>query len=142
MLAGAAVGVVVAAVAWAYLFGGFIDLAPPRYPTFEAAKPVAIDAGGKYRWPGTAVRLHEIDAETIDVERRWLGLRESVVRVQQTAAGWDVGTPERGPARAVQELISCGLPAVGFGWLVATVARRRSGAGRSGFPSQRAGIRP
>ncbi len=100
LVAGVAVGLLVAVVAWVYLFGQFIDVAPPRYPTLEAAKPVAVAESGKYRWPGTSVRVHEIDAQRVDVERRWLGMRESVIRAEETQAGWDVGTPARGPGRA------------------------------------------
>ena len=125
VLAGVAVGVLVAVVAWVYLFGSLIDVAPPRYPTFEAAKPVAVEDAGKYRWPGTSVRVDEIDAQNFDVERRWLGMRESVVRVQQTQAGWNVGTPERGPGRGVQEFLACIVPGAAAGWFVTRTLRRR-----------------
>jgi hypothetical protein len=118
VLVDVAVGLLVSVVAWVYLFGQFIDVAPPRYPTFEAAKPVAVAQSGKHRWPGTSIRVHEIDAQRLDVERRWLGMRESVTRVEETQAGWDVGTPTRGAGRAAQEGLASVVPGVAVGWLV------------------------
>jgi len=127
VLAGLAVGLLLALVLWVFLFGRlFILVAPPRYPTFEAAQPIAVDEGGRYRWPGTAIRVREVDPRRFDVERRWLGLRESVVRVERTQAGWDVGSPRTGPARAMQEILACVVPAVAVGWLAARGLRRRS----------------
>ena len=119
LLAGVAAGLLVAVVAWISLFGGFVDVAPPRYPSFEAAQPVAVEEGGRYRWPGTSVRVHRIEAGRVDVERRWLGMTEAVVRVQQVGAGWDVGTPKLGPGRAVQEVVACLVPGAAVGLLVA-----------------------
>jgi len=130
VLAGVAVGLLVAVVAWVYLFGQFMDVAPPRYPTFEAAKPVAVAESGKYRWPGTSVRVHEIDSQRFEVERRWLGLRESVVKVGLTGSVWSVGTPERGPGQAAQEVLACLVPGVVLGSLVARAMGRRSASTR------------
>ncbi len=131
VLAGVAVGLLVAVVAWVYLFGQFIDVAPPSYPTFEAAKPVAVAESGKYRWPGTSVRVREIDAQRFEVERRWLGMRESVIRVEQTQAGWDMASPSRGPGRAAQEVLACVVPGAIVGWLVSRGLGRRSVSKRS-----------
>ena len=137
VVAGVAVGLLVAVVAWVYLFAQFIDVAPPRYPTSEAAKPVAVEQGGKYRWPGTSVRVQEIDPKRFDVERRWLGMRESVVRVEETPAGWDVATPSRGPGRAAQEVLACVVPGVAVGWLVARGLGRRSASKRARVGGER-----
>lgn len=141
MLVGSAVGLTAAFLLWVLLFAQFVDVAPPRYPTFDAAKPVAIEAGGRYRWPGTKVRIHEVEVGLIDVERRWLGLSESMVRVQQTQAGWDVATPVAGPAHALQAVLACVLPGAAAGWLVArTLGRRyrlRSGPTPEQVPSGR-----
>jgi hypothetical protein len=126
-----AVGVFVAVFFWVYLFAQFEVFAPPRYPSFEAAKPVAVEEGGKYRWPGTSIRVHEVDAKRFDVQRPWLGLRESVVRMEQTQAGWDVATPEPGPGRAAQEILGCVVPGVAVGWLLARGLGRRSALRRA-----------
>lgn len=126
MIVGAATGLLVALVLWVFLFAQTVDVAPPRYPSFEAAEPVAVDAGGRHRWPGTTVRVLDVGLERKAVERRWLGIRESVVEVQQTPAGWDVGSPEAGTGRALQGILACGLPGLGVGWLIWRRMRRRA----------------
>lgn len=136
MLVGSAVGLTVALVLWVFLFAQFVDVAPPRYPIFDAAKPVAIEAGGRYRWPGTTVRVHEVGDGIIDVERRWLGLSESVIRVQRTQAGWDVASPVAGPAHALQAILACVLPGAAAGWLVARTLSRRSRSRSGPTPEQ------
>lgn len=118
---GLVVGLAVAALLWAVLFMQLVDVAPPRHPTVGAAIQAAADAGG-HRWPGTSVRVRPRQGREADVERRWLGMRETTVRVAQTPAGWDVGTPVGGPARAVQTALACGLP----GWVAGTLVARRS----------------
>lgn len=133
--AGVAVGLLLAFVLWLYLFSApFSDAAPPRYPTAEAATPAAVDAGGRYRWPGTTVEVNEVDAQRVDVERRWLGIRESVVRVQQTPAGWDMGSAKAGPAHALQVFLACVIPAAVAGYLVVTTVRRRTASRRRATP--------
>ncbi len=92
-----AIGSFVALVIWVVLFGQLVDLAPLRYPTFDAAKSVAVAESGKYRLPGNDVRVLEIDVQRLDVERRWLGISESVVRVEQTQAGWMWRRPTGAP---------------------------------------------
>lgn len=126
-----AVGVFVAVVVWVYLFAQFEVFAPPRYPTFEAARPVATEETGKYRWPGSSIRVRQVDAQRFVVERRWLGMRESVVRVEQKTSVWSVGEPESGPGRAVQEVLACFVPGTAVGWLVARGLRRRSASKRA-----------
>jgi len=124
-LTGAGVGLVVAFVLWFFLFAQWVVVAPPRYPTLGAATVVATDAGGRHRWPGTSVRVHDVNADRVDVERRWLGLRESVVVVEKSPAGWDVGSPAGGPAQAVQAVLVCVIPGAAVGYYVATRLRRR-----------------
>lgn len=126
VIAGVAVGVLVVVVAWFALFGQWLDIAPPRYPTPAVAERVAMVESGKYRWPGTSFRVHQIDGQRFDVERRWLGMRESVTRVTRSGAGWDVATPKSGPGRATQELLACVVPGVALGWLVTHRLRRRA----------------
>jgi hypothetical protein len=126
VIAGVACGVLVAVVACVSVFGQFIDVAPPRFPTPEVAEAVAVVESGKYRWPGTSVRVHEIDAQRFDVERRWLGMRESITRVTHDGGGWGLATPESGPGRAAQEVLACVVPGVAVGWLVTHRLRRRS----------------
>lgn len=84
VLAGQAAGLIVAGVLWVLLFAQSFDIAPPRYPTLEAAEAVAIEAGGRHRWPATTTRVEVVDAERVDVVRTWLGVQESVVRVEHT----------------------------------------------------------
>jgi len=113
-------------VLWMYLFSASsVDPAPPRYPTAAAAKPAAVDAGGRYRWPGTHIEVHQIDSQRVDVERRWLSMRESVVVVEQTPAGWEVGVAGAGPAHALQVFLACIIPGVLIGFVVVAALRRR-----------------
>lgn len=138
MLAGQAAGLIVAGVLWVLLFAQSFDIAPPRYPTLEAAEAVAIEAGGRHRWPATTTRVEAVDAERVDVVRTWMGVQESVVRVEDTQAGWDVASARTGPGRAVQGVLACLVPGLGAGLLVGravrttTIGRPRSGA--SGRP--------
>lgn len=126
MVAGSVAGMVVALVLWVFLFAQTVDVAPPRYPSFEAAQPVAVDVGGRYRWPGTRVRVRDVGTERKTVERWWLGLRESAVEVQRTPAGWDVGSPEAGPARGLQAVLACAVPGLAVGWLAWKGLHRRA----------------
>jgi hypothetical protein len=122
---------VLALVLWAFLFYQPVDVAPPRYPTLEAAKATAVHAGGRHRWPGTAVRVQDVDPQHVEVERRWLGLRESVIRVEETQGGWDVGSAEAGPAHALQVFLGSVVPGLVVGWLLADRLRRRAALRRS-----------
>lgn len=126
VLSGLVVGTFLAFTLWTFLFSQPVDVAPPRYPTFEAAKPIAIDAAGRYRWPGTTVRVNEVDPRRLDIERHWLGMRESAVRVEQTQAGWDVGSPRAGPAHALQVLLGSLVPGLVAGMLTTRSLRHRT----------------
>lgn len=130
VIAGIAVGVFVAVVVWVYLFAQLAVFAPPRYPTFEAARSVAVKDTGKYRWPGTTIRARQVDGQHFVIERRWLGMRESVVRVEQEGSAWSVAEPELGPGRTVQEVLACLVPGAAVGWLVSKGLRRRSASRR------------
>ena len=125
-----------AVVVWVYPFAQFEVFAPPRYPTFEAARPVAVEETGKYRWPGSSIRLRQVDAQRFIVERRWLGMRESVVRVEQKGSAWSVAEPDLGPARAAQEVLACVVPGAAVGWLVTRGLRRRSTSKRERSESE------
>jgi len=137
VIAGVALGLFVAVVVWVYLFAQFEVFAPPRYPTFEAARRVAVEETAKYRWPGSSIRVRQVDAERFVVERRWLGLRESVVKVGLTGSAWSIGAPERGPGRAAQEVLACLVPGVALGWLVARGLGRRSASKRGRLGRER-----
>lgn len=126
MLAGCGAGLLVAVVLWAVLFAQPVEIAPNRYPNFEAARPAAVEAAGRHRWPGTSVRLTEIDSQSVRVERRWLGMRESTVTVRETAAGWDIASPEAGSGHAVQVLLGVLVPGALVGGLIFVVIRRAS----------------
>lgn len=126
VIAGVAVGVLVAVVAWFGLFGQWFDIAPLRFATPAVAESVARVESGKFGWPGTSFRVHQIDAQRFDVERRWLGMRESIIRVTHNRGGWGLTTPERGPGRAAQEILACIVPGSAVGWLVTRRLRRRA----------------
>lgn len=132
VLVAAVLGLVVGLVLWVLLFAQPVEVAPLRYPTFEAAKPAAMEAGGRYRWPGTSVRIAQVETGKVEVERRWLGMRESLVRVQETQAGWDVASPVAGPARAAQAVLGAVIPGVFAGALaLLALSRTRKGQARS-----------
>ena len=130
LIAGIAAGLVVAIVAWVYLFAQLAVFAPPTYPTFDAAQPVAVEQSGNYRWPGTTIRVRQVDGQHFVVERRWLGMRESEVRVELTGSAWSVAEPELGPGRTAQEVLGCVVPGAAVGWLVSRGLRRRSASKR------------
>ncbi len=127
---GAGVGLAVALMLWVVLFAQAVEIAPNRYPTFEAARPAAVEAGGRHRWPGTSVLIAEIDSRSVQVERRWLGMSESTVTVRETAAGWDIASPEAGFGHAVQVALGALVPGGLVGGLTYVVLRRSS-AGRA-----------
>lgn len=132
VLVGTGIGLLVAVALWVVLFAQPVEIAPNRYPTFEAARPVAVEAAGRHRWPGTSVRLTEIDSQSVRVERRWLGMRESSVTVQETAAGWDIASPEAGSGHAVQVLLGALVPGALAGGMTYVALRRWPRGERSG----------
>lgn len=137
VIAGMAVGGFVAVAVWVYLFAQLAVFAPPRYPTFEAARRVAAKDTGKYRWPGTTIRVRQVDGQHFVIERRWLGMRESVVSVEQEGSAWSVAETELGPGRTAQEVLACVVPGAAVGWLVSHGLRRRSASRRERSESER-----
>lgn len=85
-----------------------------------------MDADGPHHWPGTTVRTHEVNAGLVDIEWRWLGLRETTVGLQESSAGWEVGSPAAGPAHGVQAILACVVPGAVMGFVVSTGLRRRA----------------
>ena len=84
----------------------------------------------KEQTAGTSPIAADTDSDGL-IERRWLGMRESVIRVEQTQAGWDMASPSRGPGRAAQEVLACVVPGAIVGWLVLRGLGRRSVSKRS-----------
>ena len=126
LLLGFIAAALAALVLWVLLFLQFTVVAPPCHPTFEAARPEAISTGGRHRWPGTVVRDRVVSPTRIDVERRWLGLRESTVHVDLTRGGWCIQSPQFGPALLLKEFVAVVVPSVCAGALVAVAVRRRA----------------
>ena len=126
-------GCMFALVLWVALFFEPVEIAPNRYQSAESAQRAAVDAGGRFRWPGTSVRAVDVAPGRVDVERRWMGLQESVVTVKETPAGWDLSSPRAGPGHALQVTIACIIPGlIMAGVVYAAMRARRTRQSRGG----------
>lgn len=54
-----------ALVLWYYVFSFSGVWFAPGFATSEAATPAAVDAGGRYRWPGTTVRVLKVNPQRV-----------------------------------------------------------------------------
>lgn len=128
-------GMIVLSTAYLFLFFEPLNIGANRFAPRSEAVRQAIQEGGRLQWPGTTVKevgRTDVDDGSFVVERRWLGLRESAVRVDRDGSGWALDySPTYGPAEALQFLLAALLPAAIVAWLVF----RRVGRGRRSRPA-------
>ena len=126
LVSGAAAAAAAAMSSWAILFNNPGDEQRDQtFATAEQALPTAIEAGGRYRWPGTTVTTRAIDGDDVEVTRRWLGMLEADVRVSRGDEGWTVGGATLSVGWFVQVVIACLLPSAVIGVATAAWVYRR-----------------
>ena len=125
LLAGAGAAILVALGLWNVVFDEVAsDEVDRRHLDLDRAIPVAVDAGGRHRWPATA-HVRHVGPDRVEVERRWLGLTESTVDVERSEGRWEISGPTTGPGWLAQVVVACVLPSAAGGVTAAWAVHRR-----------------
>ena len=100
------------------------DAQEQAHATPELALPAAMDAG-RPAWPGTTLTTRVLDHQTIEVQRRWLGVPESYLTLHRTDGRWSVAGPTTDAGWFAQVVLACVLPSTAGGVGVLVLVRRR-----------------